>query len=100
MDKDLCKEVLIKYVSCYKTSEDMNSWFEHLCKVGEELGFAPSTKAYKENPEAFKGSPGDVSQIIRGAVTGRLNSPDLYSVMDIMGEEKVKERIKKAIDSL
>ncbi len=99
-DKMLMKKVLLKYEEEYKTQPDMNSWFEHLCKVGEALGFAPSTKAYKENPEDFKGSPGDVSQIIRAAVTGRLNSPDLYSVMDIMGEEMVKERLKKAAGSL
>ncbi len=100
MNNDLLKEVLIKYLDEYKDQPDMNSWFEHLCKIGESIGFAPSTKAYKENPESFKGSPGDVSQIIRGAVTGRLNSPDLYSVMDIMGEDKVKERLRKVIDSL
>ncbi len=99
-DKELMKEVLIKYKEEYITQPDMNSWFEHLCKVGEGLGFAPSTKAYKENPEAFKGNPGDVSQIIRAAVTGRLNSPDLYSVMDIMGEAMVKERLNKALESL
>jgi len=94
------KEILITYASQYENQPDMNSWFENLCKVGEGLGFAPSTKAYKENPDSFKGSPGDVSQVIRAAVTGRLNSPDLYSVMDIMGDEAVKARLKKAIETL
>ena len=100
VSSELSKEILTVYKEQYKSQPDMNSWFENLCKVGESLGFAGSTKAYKENPEAFKGSPGDVSQVIRAAVTGRLNSPDLYSVMDIMGEEAVKSRLNKAIESL
>ena len=75
----------------------MNEWFNDICEVGSELGFAKTTKEYKENPDAFKGSPGDVSQIIRVAVTGKQNSPDLYSVMNILGYNKVIKRLDLAI---
>ena len=54
-------------------------------------------KDYKKNPEAFRGNVGDVSMVIRVAVTGRQNSPDMYEVMGILGKEKVAGRLKKAL---
>ena len=97
---DEIKRVFDAYINEYSEQDDMNLWFEELCRIGASLGYAPSTKEYKEAPEKFKGSPGDVSQIVRAAVTGRLNSPDLYSVMKILGEGKVKERINSAISAI
>jgi len=97
---DEIKRVLEAYLKEYKPQAEMNLWFEELCRIGAELGYAPSTKEYKAEPDKFKGSPGDVSQIVRAAVTGRLNSPDLYSVMTVMGEDAVKARISSAIASL
>lgn len=97
IDKETTIKVLEKYKEAYKEQEDMNEWFNDICEVGSELGFAKTTKEYKENPDAFKGSPGDVSQIIRVAVTGKQNSPDLYSVMNILGYNKVIKRLDLAI---
>ena len=57
-------------------------------------------KAYKASPESFKGSVADVSMFIRVAVTGKLNSPDMYAVMQILGKDRVTARIKNMIDSL
>ena len=74
--------------------------FNDICEVGAKFGFAKTTKEYKENPEAYKGNPGDVSQIIRVAITGKQNSPDLYTVMNILGEKRVLERLKKAIEGV
>ena len=57
-------------------------------------------KAYKQNPEAFKGSVADTSMFIRVAVTGKQNAPDLYTVMQIIGKDKTKERICKMVSAL
>ena len=57
-------------------------------------------KAYKADPAAFKGSVADISMFIRVAVTGKLNSPDMYSVMQILGRDKVVARIENMINSL
>ena len=57
-------------------------------------------KAYKADPDAFKGNIADVSMFLRLAVTGKLNSPDMYAVMQILGKEKIAERLSRMIDSL
>ena len=58
------------------------------------LGFTPNVKEYKKNPELFKGHVGDVSSVIRVAVTSRTNTPDLCSIMKLLGRDKVIKRLK------
>ena len=62
--------------------------------MSEELGFLGDVKAYKANPEAFKGHVGDVSMVLRVAVTGRQNTPDLHDVMQVLGKETVLKRLR------
>lgn len=81
-------------------SEDQNAWFERVKSLSERHGYASDMKAYKADPSAYKGSVADVSSFIRLAVTGRLNSPDLYEVISIMGEERVKTRLNTFAESL
>ena len=64
------------------------------------LGFTPNVKEFKKTPELFKGHVGDVSTVIRLAVTSRKNTPDLCSIMSLLGQDKVSERINKLIESL
>ena len=56
-------------------------------------------KAYKANPENYKGNVSDIAEIVRIAVTGRANTPDLWSIVHIMGEDQMKERIQKVINA-
>ena len=94
------REVLSKYLDIYRHDAPSEGWFPTVQAVAEELGFAKSPKDYKAEPDKFKGHAGDVAGIIRAAVTGRLNTPDLYSIMQTLGENKVKERISAAISKL
>ena len=64
------------------------------------IGFASEMKLYKQNPDAYKGHVGDVSMFLRIAVTGRINSPDMYSVMQNLGAERVVARIRVMIYSI
>ena len=50
-------------------------------------------KAYKQNPSAFRGSVADISSFLRLAVTGRLNAPDLYTVMHLLGRSRTLSRL-------
>ena len=68
--------------------------------IAEKNGFCPDMKQYKANPEAFKGSVADVSMFLRVAVTGKLNAPDMYTVMQIIGYDRVVARINAMIDRL
>ncbi len=88
--------LLAEYADIYSVSDDNNAWFEKMKALGEKFGYTGDMKAYKADPTAFKGSVTDVSTVIRVAVTGRTNSPDLCSVMQVLGEKRVKERLENA----
>ena len=79
----------------YTHLTDKDTWFSDLKEVAVELGYATDRKKYKKNPEEYKGMVSDVAGAVRAALTHRANTPDLYTIMQIMGEEAVRERFKK-----
>jgi len=93
------KAILEKYIAGYDPSDDNSAWFAKVKAISTELGYAEKPKDYKKNPEQFKGHVGHVSGVIRIAITGRANSPDLWTIQQIMGKELVKSRIQKAIEA-
>ena len=92
--------ILTRYKGIYSLADDGDTWFNKVRELGETLGFAAKPKDYKKNPDQFKGHVGDVSQVIRLAITGRTNSPDLCSVMQILGEATCQQRLDEAIATL
>ena len=100
ISKDDIKAILTRYKEIYNHQAPSEDWFPQVQSLAEELGFAKSPKDYKADPDSFKGHAGDVAGVIRVAVTGRLNTPDLYSIMQTLGEDKVKERINTAIEGI
>lgn len=86
------EEVLRTYKK-YIDLSDKTAWFDKIKEMASALGYAVDNKAYKQNPEAYKGNVAKVCEYIRIAVTGRRISPDLYSIMTLLGEDKVRERI-------
>ncbi len=94
-DKADVKAVLDSFKASYDESVEQSEWFNNIKAIAEKCGFCPDMKQYKANPEAFKGSVADVSMFLRVAVTGRMNSPDLYEVMQILGKERVLDRVAK-----
>lgn len=93
----LAAEALEKYIGVVNLEDDKDSWFARIKALCEPLGCTPNVKEYKQNPEAYKGHVGDISTIIRVALTGRTNTPDLYSITALLGENRVKARLEKAI---
>ena len=85
--------VLKTFADAYDPADDQNAWFEKIKQTAQDFGFCPDMKEYKLSPESYKGSVADVSMFIRVAVTGRLSSPDLYAVMQILGAERVRSRL-------
>ncbi len=100
VSKEDTLEILKRYCDIYDPADDGTVWFEKITKLATDLGFAAKPKEYKANPEAFKGHVGDISMVLRIAVTGKMASPDLCSVMGILGKEKVLERLNSAISEL
>ena len=94
---DMAKEILEAYIKAYNENDTKDEWFQRMKDLCEPLGYTPNVKEFKKNPEAFKGHVGDVSTVIRVAVTGRRNTPDLYSIMSLLGKDKVMERLNSAL---
>lgn len=90
-------EILTAYKEVYDPADDGSTWFEKIKSICPAAGFADDTKAYKADPSSYKGSPGDASTIIRIAVTGRKNTPDLCSIMRLLGQQRSQKRIDDAI---
>lgn len=98
VDKETRNTILTKYIEGFDINDDQETWFGKVRAITEELGFAVRPKDYKKNPEMYKGSVVDVSNVIRVATTGRLNSPDLWEINQLFGDEKVRNRINNAIN--
>ena len=99
-DKATIRTVLEKFVASYDPSDDSAVWFDKVKALTEEIGFTSDMKAYKADPTAFPGTVADVSTFIRQAVTGKPNSPDLYTVMQILGKDRSVARIQAVVDTL
>ncbi len=99
-DKEDIRTTLTKFLETYDPADDMNTWFGKIQQIGEALGYTADMKAYKADPAAFKGNVADISMFIRLAVAGKMNSPDMYAVMQILGVDRVKARISSMLASL
>ena len=94
------KAFLAEYKNVYDPADDRQGWFDKIKQIAPKLNFAAETKEYKANPEAFRGSAGDLSTVLRIAVTGRQNTPDLCSIMAVLGKDECFKRIDDMISSL
>ena len=84
-----------EFLSTYDINDDPETWFEKLKNIGEKYGFAKSVKDYKEAPEKYKGQVGSLAKLLRFRLTGRLRTPNLCLIMQVMGEEMIKKRLLK-----
>ena len=100
LSADDIKAILTTYLKVYDPADDKDTWFAKIKEMCEPLGFTPNVKEYKKNPEAYKGHVGDVSGVIRMAVTSRSNTPDLCAIMQLLGKDEVTARINNAISTL
>lgn len=99
VDDKTKRDILIAFLETYDEKDDSQAWFSKVKEVAAKLGFAAEMRDYKENPSAYKGSVSDVAEVLRIAVTGRANSPDLWTVMQIMGANETKKRIREAVET-
>ena len=99
-DRADIKKALQSFLAVFDPADDMNTWFDKIKAIAEDMGYASDMKAYKADPDAFRGNVADVSMFLRVAVTGKLNAPDLYTVMQIIGADRVNDRIQAMIQTL
>ena len=99
-DKAVVIDALNRFLEKFDIADDSNTWFEKVKEITNEMGFTTDMKAYKADPTAFPGTVADISTFIRQATTGKTNSPDLYTVMQILGKDRTVARIQANIEKL
>jgi glutamyl-tRNA synthetase len=87
---------ILDAVHSFDPSVPKDAWLEGMRALGEEIGYARDAKSYKKNPTAYKGQFGDVMMVVRAALTGRTNSPDLYTILQTIGTARAKNRAARA----
>lgn len=97
---DIIKKSLEAYKEAYNENDTKDEWFARMKEVAEELGFCTNMKEYKAEPEKYVGSIADFSSIVRMAVTNRKNTPDIYSIMQLLGKDITISRMQDTIDNL
>ena len=100
VSKEDAISMLSEFAQMFDENDTSDGFFEKMKAIAEKHGYAAETKAYKQNPEQYKGAVGDVSMVIRIAVAGRQNAPDLQSVMHIMGKDMVLKRLEACKNAL
>ncbi len=99
-EKEDIRKILEEYIKIYDENDDKQTWFDKIKELSGKLGYAKEVKEFKANPEMYKAHVGDVSTVLRVALTMRTNTPDMYEIMKILGKEKIEKRFKKAIENL
>ena len=99
-DKKEIEKIITTYLEKYfNINDDKQTWFERIKDLAQEIGYAREVKEFKQEPEKWPGHVGDISTVIRVALTGRQNTPDMYEIMQVLGKESVIARLEKAIKS-
>lgn len=88
------KAILDAYLESYNHNDDQSEWFDKIRNIAAELGYAAKPKDYKKNPDDYKGHVGHVSTVIRLALVGRSQSPDVWAIQQILGKNRVRQRIE------
>lgn len=92
------EDILKAYLESYDHTDDNEQWFAKIRDIATDLGYAAKPKDYKKNPDDYKGHVGHVSTVIRIAIMGRAQSPDVWAIQQLLGEAKVRERLHSSMD--
>ena len=100
-DKESIEKILKLYIEkYYDVNDDKQTWFDKIKELSVEMGYAGEVKEFKANPGKYKAHVGDVSTVLRVALTSRTNTPDMYEIMKVLGKETIEKRFEKAIENL
>ena len=100
-NKEEIEKILDLYITKYYNPEDdKQTWFDKIKELAGEMGYAKEVKEFKANPNAYKAHVGDVSTVLRVALTKRTNTPDMYEIMQVLGKDIIKSRFDNAKENL
>ena len=97
-DKELINKIITLYMEkYYNENDDKQTWFDKIKDLSQEVGFAREVKEWKKEPEKWPGHVGDISTVLRVALTSKANTPDMYEIMQVLGKERIFKRFEQAI---
>ena len=100
-DKEDISKILDLYIEkYYDENDDKQTWFDKIKALAVEMGYAGEVKEFKANPGMYKAHVGDVSTVLRVALTSRTNTPDMYEIMQILGKDRIAKRFEVAKENL
>ena len=100
-DKEDISKILDLYIEkYYDANDDKQAWFDKIKALAVEMGYAGEVKEFKANPGMYKAHVGDVSTVLRVALTSRTNTPDMYEIMQILGKDRIAKRFEVAKENL
>ena len=100
-DKEDIEQILNLYIEkYYDDNDDKQAWFDKIKELAGEMGYATEVKEFKANPGMYKAHVGDVSTVLRIALTARANTPDMYEIMQVLGKDRIQKRFETAIKNL
>ena len=100
-DKEDISKILDLYIEkYYDENDDKQTWFDKIKEVAGEMGYAKEVKEFKANPGMYKAHVGDVSTVLRVALTSRTNTPDMYEIMQVLGKDRIAKRFEVAKTNL
>lgn len=85
------------FVAVYNPDDTKDVWFSKIREIAAAYGYASNVKDYQANPSAYKGDVSAVAKIFRVLLTGRAQTPDLHSVMRVMGRDRVLRRLNAVL---
>ena len=95
-DKESIEKILKLYVEkYYDENDDKQTWFDKIKELSGEMGYAKEVKEFKANPGMYAAHVGDVSTVLRVALTKKTNTPDLYEIMQVLGKEEIERRLRQ-----
>ena len=99
--KQAISKILNEYITkYYDKNDDKQTWFDKIKELSSKMGYAKEVKEFKENPGKYLAHVGDVSTVLRVALTKRTNTPDMYEIMQILGKDVMQKRFEKAIEEM
>ena len=99
--KEDIEKILNLYIEkYYNDNDDKQTWFDKIKELAGEMGYAKEVKEFKANPGMYKAHVGDVSTVLRIALTARANTPDMYEIMQVLGKDRIQKRFETAIKNL
>ena len=95
LDMDLVSKFIDEYVWVLDFDMTVEEWFSQLKEIGKKYGFAANNKEFKE--WWYIGKVWELAMVLRVGLCASMRTPDLFSVMKVMGKERVERRLKEFV---